>query len=1408
MSPLRKILNIVLLVIVLIPTGVVVGLQFPIVQTFVCNKAAGLLSRRLDGDVSVGKVYLSFPNSFILKDIVVHQGSEGDSLAYVGKLLVHASVTSAFTDDAHIHRISIENGFARLEKLDDLLAPMKSIKKKPEPVAAVEKDSVPIYKSVTLDRLTIKNMSLSTLSKKPPKKVIDWNAKPHRVNWRKLGLTDINADIRHIVWADSLTAHVEDLRIRESRGWVIEEFNADIALSQHCLHVDNLHYRDDCSDLTARRAYFDYEQMSDIGQFAKKGVAMDIDLDNTFLDMRSLRYFGGGEHLRLRAYLSGRVTGSVGRISTDNLRIQSETRRTNLSLKAHIVGLPIGKETMAGAKLDISTDMPDIARMASQLTKKPNFDRSKTARLAPGEKIRFKGSLDGLFTDFVAHGGISTTSAGGADIDIVFQTDKERGNLLEGYLSTESLDLGKIASGGDGKLGTLTCDGVLSMLTGRALNVNLDEFNISHFGLGDNSFENISITGNIGKENSAIRVVSDDDWLKFSLGASAEKLSLKDMALEVDVDSLKFHDSAAVHDIGPIHISSASRPDGSFVNMQSRFADLDFESSTDLKEFIDRVKAGRYSATRARLDIETGHLQPLLDVFAPDFFVEPGTHITYSAAPDSTGRGHISSELLAIGNKFFKGLAADIAIDTLDNVGIELRADTLQAGNAIAGRNDINLRILSADVPGLKAEIADSHFNIGDVEWTLAARTLAVADGDISLDSLRVSHENHFIAIDGTLGKDEEDTLDIKLHDLRLELFNSLFARKMDLHGSMGGYGRIYGILGPDKGLIADIAGDSLGIENRLFGDLSLKTAWNPERNWLDVSLENTLHGKKRLAVDGCYAPGGHMDINAALDSLNPGFVEPLLSSVVGDLDGSISGRIHIAGQKDSLRLESAGCFMEGLGFKLLFTQVPYTLTGPFSLDGGGLHLDGIVLRDPAEGVGTLSGGVLWDNFKNTRVALGISVRDILALNTRLSDNEQFYGKAFATGNLRLSTKPSGGLALDIEASTGRGTSVHIPLSSKGKEQVSTLRFIGGDRPAISSYDSLRFRQIQFVSKAAGKGVEVNLGIEATRDAEIQVEVNRSTGDILKARGDGRISLKAGGGADNKFDIRGDYIVNSGSYKFTLVGGIVSKEFSIEPGGTIAMTGDVMQSEVDMVAKYSTKASISTLIQDTTASGSRRTVNCGIGISGMLSNPELAFSIDIPDLDPSTAGKVESALNNEEKRMKQVLAVLLSGSFIPEEDGGIVNSTTVLYSNVSEIMANQFNNIFHQLDIPLDFGFNYQPTESGSDLFDVAVSTQLFNNRVRINGNIGNRQDASTNKSDIVGDVDVEIKLLANGKLLLNLFSHSADQYTNYLDQSQRNGLGFVYQEEFDTVQELWRKIFWSRKRREAEELKKQDETR
>jgi hypothetical protein len=345
------------------------------------------------------------------------------------------------------------------------------------------------------------------------------------------------------------------------------------------------------------------------------------------------------------------------------------------------------------------------------------------------------------------------------------------------------------------------------------------------------------------------------------------------------------------------------------------------------------------------------------------------------------------------------------------------------------------------------------------------------------------------------------------------------------------------------------------------------------------------------------------------------------------------------------------------------------------------------------------------------------------------------------------------------------------------------------------------FMQKTQIEEKSPNEFTVKLNVTARPDVEAFVEIDKASGNVLSGRGSGNISLRAN---SDVFEINGDYRLEAGNYKFAAIN-IVNRDFKIQEGSNIRFNGDIMDSDLDIDAIYKTKASIDALISDTTSVANRRTVECGINIQGKLSSPQIGFSIEIPDLDPTIKSRVESALSTEDKVQKQFLSLLISNNFIPDEQSGIVDNTSTLYSNASEMVASQINNIFQKLNIPLDLGLRYQPNTRGNDIFDVAVSTQLFNNRVIVNGNIGNKQYSSGNtENEVVGDIDIEIKLDRSGAFRLNLFSHSADQYTNYLDNLQRNGVGITYQTEFNSFKQFFKNLFSSKKKRQQLRLEEE----
>ena len=825
------------------------------------------------------------------------------------------------------------------------------------------------------------------------------------------------------------------------------------------------------------------------------------------------------------------------------------------------------------------------------------------------------------------------------------------------------------------------------------------------------------------------------------------------------------------------------------------------------------------------ITVDLDDTRPLCHFLVPDLFISDNTVAT-AFLKGTRAEVDMTSELVVYGDTYIKDISTHFSNEN-SGLNTYLTASSIELGNiklensflkTFADDNEIDLECSFRNAGEIRnggdirtrltfpsqdtsdvivlAELLPSDLIIDGETWDITPSTFSYGKRHLGIHGFELSHAGHSLFIEGDASENPKDLIETKLTAFDLSVLNSFLGEDLQLDGTLTGSGSAAGLFGEDIGIQLDLSGHDVVVNKCPMGDISALCLWNDETERFDIRIDNSMDKRKPLLAEGFIHPESKdIDLNFSFERFEAGGVAKLLGSLLDDTRGTISGNVNIGGKTNKMVLSSNGLRFNEVKTKLGYTQVDYIVDGPMDLTSQGLKFNRVSIKDLDGNSAVMTGSVNFDNFKDINLDVRLNLQNIMGLNTTLAHNDTFYGKAYGTGDLRV-TGPLDNINIRMRISPNSGTVIHVPLSGAAQGQTSLLTFIDLDRK-LNDYDSIKIQKRKIFDKRQKSSLGIDLTLNATPDAEIQLEINKSTGDILKVRGNGDLGIAV---KDGDFDIKGTYQVDEGSYHFVLLG-ISGKDFKINPGGTINFGGDIMQSDLNMTALYSTKASIGTLIADTTAVSSRRKVDCGIGITGKLSNPELAFSIEVPDLDPATKSRVESAFSTEEKRIKQVMALLVSGGFVPDEDSGIINNTTLLYSNVSEIMSSQLNNIFRQLDIPIDLGFKYQPTDNGRNIFDVAISTQLFNNRVMINGNIGNKQYASSSRSDVVGDIDVEIKLNKKGQLRLTLFSHSADQYSNYLDQSQRNGLGIAFQEDFDTFSELWHRIFKSKKQDERQTL-------
>ena len=135
--------------------------------------------------------------------------------------------------------------------------------------------------------------------------------------------------------------------------------------------------------------------------------------------------------------------------------------------------------------------------------------------------------------------------------------------------------------------------------------------------------------------------------------------------------------------------------------------------------------------------------------------------------------------------------------------------------------------------------------------------------------------------------------------------------------------------------------------------------------------------------------------------------------------------------------------------------------------------------------------------------------------------------------------------------------------------------------------------------------------------------------------------------------------------------------------------------------------------------------------------------------------------------------------------------TTGLYNTASELLSNQLSNWLSQWSNNFDIGFNYRPgleNELSSDQMELALSTQLLDDRVSINGNVD--VGAKNTSNPIAGDFNIDLKLTKSGKLRLKAFARSNnDLLPSNQENNYTTGAGILYREEFNNIKDLWGRI-------------------
>lgn len=916
---------------------------------------------------------------------------------------------------------------------------------------------------------------------------------------------------------------------------------------------------------------------------------------------------------------------------------------------------------------------------------------------------------------------------------------------------------------------------------------------------------------------------------------------------KVVISDIVLENGHGARNVGDIVVNSRNNGGMESVSIRSGFLDFEYEgngSYADILRNLQTVTTRRelpalYSSADTdkgtadhfyRMDLSFHDSRDILSFAVPGLYIADSTRLSLVSDHGSL-EGKMVSSRLALAKNYLKGVNA-----SFDNLGQSLNATVLSSDVSLGGVSITDVAVTAYaqednlfggihydgikgvdtvgeiylsgdlsrdadDILGVTANPLSSYIRFNSQQWDIDESQITVKGGNTVIDGFRMHNGNQVFSIDGGLSFKSADTLAVGIRNLDMGLLNYFTKNDYGFKGGLNGRVLLSSPLDKNLRALANMVCDSLSISGVDAGTMRVAAVWDGAEDMINVYVRNMLDGRDALNASGAFSPGSKdVDLTVAMDGTELVLAKPFLQGFIDDISGKLSGYVTAKGTLDDIKLASEDFNINNAHFIVNYTGVPYTINGPLHLDNEGVHFDNITILDDEDGSAVLSGGINFHSFDDMVMNSALRFRNLKMID--VSHGAGISGLLRASGNVGI-TGPQDALVVNASISTAGDGNLDIPVSqfsSTAKSNLLTFKDHEAEKP-VDPYEDMLAAMFERQEKKIKKGSDLTAKVQLhiSPGLEATVDLDDAGGNSLKASGEGDIGLLVRP-ARNVFDLNGEYSISNGSYRFSIPG-LVSKNFTINDGSSITFNGDLMQTALDIGATYSLRTNMNALVSDTTTVSTRRLVECGIKITDRLSAPKVAFSIDIPDLDPTSKAEIESSLNTEDKIQKQFVALLVTGSFLPGDQAGIVDNPNILYSNMTEMVSSQLSNMLERMNIPLDMGLGYQQSYSGANLFDLAVSTQLFNNRVVVNGVVGNRQYSgnSNARGDLVGDLDIDVKLNKSGNFRLNLFSHSADEFSSYLDYSQRNGGGFTYQQEFNTWKGFFRRLFSPRRRQEQQ---------
>jgi len=736
-------------------------------------------------------------------------------------------------------------------------------------------------------------------------------------------------------------------------------------------------------------------------------------------------------------------------------------------------------------------------------------------------------------------------------------------------------------------------------------------------------------------------------------------------------------------------------------------------------------------------------------------------------------------------------------------------------GNKTLSAADLSARIQTKK-DGFKLTFFPSTFTINQKQWNIAENgELELNKNMLMASNIRFSQNGQEIVI-STYPSDIGNSNDvlITVQNLVTEDFTPMFMKTPVVNGLLNGNLHVIDPFGnPSVEFDTRInkfrfEGDSIGVINASGqylagpGSFSVNTISNNE-------LYNFAANFGYNPKDSVNQLSGSVIFNNSEIHLLENYLSNIFSNIYGRATGklNISGKVSDPKLTGSVRLDSTTMTVDYTRCRYILNDHSVITFNPDEIDFGTIKI-----KDTLNHTATLSGKIyhsFFDNFFFNELHLktdpvGNSLGRFVLLNTTPRDNKEFYGHVIGRAELSLN-----GFITDMRMNiSGEPTdSSHIYLPTSETAETGSLDYI----------EFTKFGREMKTDLKASKNTNIKVNMELTANPLVKIDVilDQTTGDVIKAQGSGKLNITAG--TRDQLTIRGRYDIEQGEYTFNFQT-FLKTPFNLQRG-YIEWQGDPYLANMNIDAIYRAQnVNLSNIPTSAGYTNAKGDVNIIFKLRGTLKDPRPDFEFEFPFDNPLKSDPIANEFlktryeADKNELNKQVTSLLLFNTFMSNDQGLLTGNNTgnfvtrsvgqLLSATLSSSLNSWLQKLLNTNSVNLytninTADFNFQKGVSQKEIQNVGnfgLRTTLLNNKllVTFGGNVDYRlgQTVSNSNSNFLftPDVSFEYLITPEGRLRVIGFNRSDADLGDIAGVTRRNrtGIQLSYRKDFDSFTEFF----------------------